>query len=319
MAVAVEKANSVAGAKPADGAKMVSFRSRQRHRSRLQWPIEVKPFGHPCYNTRAFARKKEKGKRKKCVMADVPSQHSPDSASSPSTRQLLEELDDLMQRMLALPVEQAEDEPAAAPQPKTAEAPKTLEKPPQKTSTASASSPRSVHLLHVPATRVTVQGPVAAQNDDTRKLPATQEVAARATPSPKQAATAHPPVRDKTPDDAVSPTYVPVGAESLLPILLQHPTKAQQKTTPPVEPSPRKEPLPPVRPTWTQALPTAPPTPRGPMKWLVEINDTFEGFTAWLGPLGRWMQGEQGRSFVGWSGLAMIVAALLWAAVLFLS
>ena len=51
-------------------------------------------------------------------MADLPTSPTPtptpslppSAAASPSTRQLLEELDALMQRMLALPVEQGEDE-----------------------------------------------------------------------------------------------------------------------------------------------------------------------------------------------------------------
>jgi hypothetical protein len=256
-------------------------------------------------------------------MADVPAPRSPDSSSSPSTRQLLEELDDLMQRMLALPVKQGEEEPLAAPATNTVEPPKTLETVIPKASVDSPSQPRNVHLLQVPATRVTVHGPVAAPCDGTRSLPANsppaQEVAARGMPTVKSPAPAPRPGREKTQGEAVAPTYVPAGAESLLPILLQHPSKAQQNAVTPTTPLLRKEPLPPVRAPWKQTLPTAPTAPGGPKKWLLAINGVFDGITGWLGPAGRWLRSEQGRSIVGLSGLAMIVVALLWAAILFLS
>ena len=51
MPVAVEEANGVAGAKPADRGKMVSFGARQYHRTGLQWQVDVKSFGHSCYNS----------------------------------------------------------------------------------------------------------------------------------------------------------------------------------------------------------------------------------------------------------------------------
>jgi hypothetical protein len=254
-------------------------------------------------------------------MADVPSPRSTDSPASPSTRQLLEELDDLMQRMLALPVEQGEEEPPATPETNTTGVLKTAELLPQKRTAEPPSSPRNVHLLHVPATRVTVHGPVADQSDGARSVAASQpaqEVAARAVPGVKPEAAAPPSGRNKPPDAAFAPTYVPVGAESLLPILLQHPGKAQQKDVTPESPLPRPKPLPPIRPTWKQTLPTAPRAASGPRQWLMAINGAFDGFTSWLGPVGQWLRSEQGRSIVGWSGLAMIVAALLWAAILFL-
>ena len=34
--------------------------------------------------------------------------------------------------------------------------------------------------------------------------------------------------------------------------------------------------------------------------------------------LGRWLRGEQARSILGWTGAAMLTAALVWAAVRFL-
>jgi len=54
------------------------------------------------------------------------------------------------------------------------------------------------------------------------------------------------------------------------------------------------------------------------MQWLLAMNYTFDRGSRLLGAPGRWLRGEQGRSIVGWSGIAMIVVALIWAAILFL-
>jgi hypothetical protein len=263
---------------------------------------------------------KEKGKRKKCVMADLPSPRSPDDPAGQSTRQLLEELDDLMQRMLALPVQQGDEESA----PEQPAALKTIaptsadvqSKKPFKGTDTGHRSPdsghKSVHLLHVPAMRVTVQAPVTGQ-------PA-QDVAATAGQAtrPKPAERTPPSYRDKVLDEDPAPTYLPVGAEPLLPILLQHPSKAPTKApaTPPASP-PRPQPVAP-RPSWMPTPSASPPVAQGSFGWLLTINENFDTCTRLLGPAGHWLRGEQGRSIVGWSGLAMIAAALIWAAILFL-
>lgn len=48
VAVSVEKANEVVGAKSTYLGKMVSLRSRQFGQSRVQRQVEVKSFGHLC-------------------------------------------------------------------------------------------------------------------------------------------------------------------------------------------------------------------------------------------------------------------------------
>ena len=48
------------------------------------------------------------------------------------------------------------------------------------------------------------------------------------------------------------------------------------------------------------------------------VNRLYDRSTAWLGPVGRWLRGEQGRSLLGWTGAAMLAAALVWAAVRYL-
>jgi hypothetical protein len=237
-------------------------------------------------------------------MADNPSPRSPDPSASPSTRQLLEELDDLMQRMLELPVQQGEgdEQPPSAPSiaaKHTPEISKVSETVPKTAPAAPPGSPRSVHLLHVPATRVTVHGPIGGQSDGTRSVPATEVAAA--------------------------PTYLPAGAEPLLPMLLEQPGKAQAKagsvSSPPARalaPAPKPPSSLPALGNWAKAPATAPPAASRVPQWIVGINDTFDRATGWLGPVGRWLRGEQGRAMVGWIGVAMVLVALFWVALLYL-
>ena len=51
-AVAVEEANLVTGAKAADRGKMVSLGTGQFDWAYRQRTVDIKPFGHPCYNSR---------------------------------------------------------------------------------------------------------------------------------------------------------------------------------------------------------------------------------------------------------------------------
>src|SRR5580693_8141110 len=57
-------------------------------------------------------RRERNSARRLSVMADFPSPRSPQTSASQSTRQLLDELDSLMQRMLAVPVQPVDSEPA---------------------------------------------------------------------------------------------------------------------------------------------------------------------------------------------------------------
>jgi hypothetical protein len=45
---------------------------------------------------------------------------------------------------------------------------------------------------------------------------------------------------------------------------------------------------------------------------LVGVNLLFDCLTFPLGPPGRWLRGDSGRLFLGWTGLALLVAALSW-------
>jgi hypothetical protein len=48
-----------------------------------------------------------------------------------------------------------------------------------------------------------------------------------------------------------------------------------------------------------------------PLLW---INWTFDRATRLLGPLGRWLRGPGGRALLGWGGLLLLAAALVWLA-----
>ena len=70
--------------------------------------------------------------------------------------------------------------------------------------------------------------------------------------------------------------------------------------------------------------PTAAKPPRAPAEpgWgtdlLVALNRSYDRGTVWLGKPGRWLRSDKGRALLGWTGLAMFVSALVWAAVRFL-
>jgi hypothetical protein len=242
-------------------------------------------------------------------MADNPPTTSSDAAGGQSTRQLLEELDALMQRMLALPVEPDDERPTPKP---AAPAP------------APAASPRSVGLMPLPPAPITVQPPVA---DKQAQFVVGRESQPMRSPAiDKQQA-----VRSSAFAELDSaPTYLPHGAEPLLPILLNrvHANAAQPAnmclpTTASTEQPTRPEPLPKPRPPWAKSPLTAPP-PTAPaqlgsaMLTLLAFNRIFDRSTTLFGGVGRWLRGDDGRLILGWLGIAMLAIALIWFALEFL-
>jgi hypothetical protein len=134
--------------------------------------------------------------------------------------------------------------------------------------------------------------------------------------------------------DLHAPTYLPLGAEPLLPIIMQRPKKPAQNrpgapaltpaSAPPgVSAQPQPESLVPALAAWlkpAQGLRSTPPTstPGRGMKLLLGINRSFDRGTMFLGPFGRWLRSGSGRSALGWTGLGLLGAALVWAALRFL-
>ena len=152
-----------------------------------------------------------------------------DNSAFQSTKQVLDELDALMERMLSLPVKDGEESPAA--------------KPPLNHPTVAAS--------------LTVMEP--------------------------------------------EPLPTPVQVQPPAPIPIHRPAPPEVRTplrfTPPA-------------PTLTLTAPAhSSPLLRHPLLWL---NDRYDGFMGWLGPLGRWMSDGRGRTLVGLTGLGLIAAGGVW-------
>ncbi len=215
---------------------------------------------------------------------------SPRSSANP-TRQQLDDLDALLQRMLELPVNQLEEpgeappaksapvvEPAAVPQPVLEAAPKP-------------EAPDVRHWrLDVPQTPRDLQphtGDLAFPS---------LETTAPAVPPPS----VQPP--KATPVSAVSiPLAMPVDPEPL-------PTSVPLVAPPP----PKPRPAPPVSAPAIEPTPVDSDLPWG-MRWLVQLNVWFDEAVAHLGSPGLWVRGQTGRTVLGWTGVTLlgIVALLL--------
>jgi hypothetical protein len=213
-------------------------------------------------------------------MSTPPSSRPPGAPGHP-TRQLLDELDALMQRMLSLPVNQLEDElrTTAVAEAPDLPAPETED-----------SSPAPAALREAPEEREPLPAPALLT------LPAIPEEAQ----VPEQAGpnSQDPALTDWEPS-------IPASPEVLAAIGLR----------PPAEEEPA---APPVR---GGGLPTAPAAPDdadvGPppalwMRPLVGINRLFDRGTVWLGRPGQWLRSPGGRGLLGWIGLGLLAGTLAW-------
>ena len=186
-----------------------------------------------------------------------------------------------MQRMLALPVEQSDENAAAK---------------------SEASAPRQVGLAPVPPAQVAVAPPPVGGK------PA-QFVVGRETLPNKAAVDKKPALaQGEFSQPEAAPTYLPIGAEPLLPILLNRSKPGPAKPAVAVLPSAgiaskaaQAEALPKPRPAWLKPQPTAlaptAPAQYGPIARLfLVVNRIFDGCTYLLGGAGHWLRGEQGRA-----------------------
>ncbi|MCI0457255.1 MAG: hypothetical protein L0Z62_09780 [Gemmataceae bacterium] len=193
-------------------------------------------------------------------------------SGSGSTRQLLDELDALMQRMMELPVNQLEDDPVpptntviVPPAPAPANEPEPPASPPR------PAAPSGTDL--VPARQVIAHGPSPYPAQPHRR----EEVLAESQPAHAALVLASP--RSAAPAPLPQPTAAPRVA---LPAV----------TAPPEERSWRER-------LWGRVMPG--------LQW---SNRTFERLTAWLGNPGRWLRSATGRATLGWIGLALWALAL---------
>ncbi len=207
---------------------------------------------------------------------------------SHGTSQLLDELDALMQRMLAVPVNELGDVPEA------------------KDNVVPATETIAVSQLSPPPSPVRPGAPTAAPNE---KMVVNAHQAAPALPTPHhRPEPERPPVR--VPPVLPGPGEVPLGGFWPHPAL-QSPhfrEPAGQPAPPHWSPSPgQRTPSSAVRPT-VAVLPAA-------SWWLHSLlwsNRRFDRWTGSLGSPGRWIQGPAGRMVLGWLGIGLLVGSLAW-------
>jgi hypothetical protein len=253
-------------------------------------------------------------------MADSPSNRAPQTPASQSTRQMLDDLDTLMQRMLALPVQTPDEE---------GQPPTVVEPGPTRTPAPAAAQ----FPVHPPS--VTVQAPMPAAAHDVfvgRALTGTPLAAVESgsgdgtRPQAPERAPVLRPAQEGLPESTVAaPTYLPVGAEALLPVILHRLGASKAAGCQKAEGSGQK-----AESTGHNTKGSKPRTAIDPpsasrllrsgwsMRLLIYLNRSFDRCTPWLGGAGRWLRSEDGRTVLGWTGVAMFAVALVWAVLRFL-
>jgi hypothetical protein len=247
---------------------------------------------------------------------------APPRPSSPSlspTRQQLDDLEALMQRMLALPVNHLPEEPAA--DVKTGDVPDGSEPP-------RIESDLDRILAEFPA-KSWPSREEPAEKPQSERTPTVLEVDIPA-PPPE-------PVLPTEPELDVEPRALsrPEDTTLLQCDELQEspaeetkpfsPTEYVAAPTPAPDPSAEATPAPwseppPVRREVAPRQPRPEPPPASAdeppvpllLRPLVQVNDAFDLCTVCLGPLGRWLRGRGGRALLGVVGLLLLAAAVAW-------
>jgi hypothetical protein len=230
----------------------------------------------------------------------------PASSSLNSTRQLLDELDALMQRMMDLPVSDAPAEATSRP----ARAASLLEEAPDpETLGRLPAPPLREEKLHTPADRH--EKPPTYMYEQTAAEEDEDEDETGAGPNAENESEEPEHDEETAPEESAAPrgeTVVTRRPGELFP-------------APPVR-------LSPVSAETLAALQNIAPTPADPAlversrllaataprrRWwlwpLAAVNGVFDVFTYLLGPLGAWLRQPGGRLFLGWMGVALLLAA----------
>lgn len=200
-----------------------------------------------------------------------------------SMRQQLDELDSLLQRMLALPINQLDETPAAPPPPPRQPAPQpqvTFVPPPPRPGTAEGWRPPAMVLL---ADSGPVPQPAAA--------PQPVERGWSINLNPQFGSSVLAPPADPTPPPPPQPT-----------MRLDTPPQVEPTFTPP---QPIPEPMVSYRPRRD-----VPPSPL--LAPLVAFNQLFDAILGLFGPPGRWLCGPVGRGLMGTAGILMLLGGIAW-------
>jgi hypothetical protein len=248
----------------------------------------------------------------------TPGRVKPDSAAPESsiqpTRQLLDELDLLMQRMLALPVNQLEEELRAAtavppvpppPLPKEGpiyrrlaveDLPETPENAPAGRDQDTGKLPSTLH-----GRRDFPPGPTLLLLSPTS--PAAADLAREPDAEKEERARAGTVIREERPPRSQEEEWeqnLPAGPE-LMAAISQRSRAEQERAG---LPGSRMG----DRPNASLPEPVVAPWLR-PLVW---SNQLFDQWTTKLGRPGHWLRGDGGRALLGWAGLGLLTGALAW-------
>jgi hypothetical protein len=228
----------------------------------------------------------------------------PGPPAANATRQLLDELDALMERMLALPVNDLGD---------------TLEH--ETTAPADAlEAPSVAATTAFPQPAVESSPPRAALSE---MLPGLTKESTNATDG--RPLGPHPPFPEppaphgqldqrpglEPPVTAGPPAFSPTGLWPLPSVVCSDaaPFPAGPETAPARQPVPG---LPCHTAANRRVMPAAPRLAGWWGRSLVWSNRTFDRWTCRLGRPGRWLQGTTGRTLLGWLGISLLCAAAVW-------
>jgi hypothetical protein len=240
---------------------------------------------------------------------------SPPGSASHPTRQLLDELDALMQRMLALPVNQLEEElrtmaeeTSTTP---TGERPVVENEETARTTAPEGDSPKASPGGPDPDGPPAV-GPARADGAAEVAPPHAPLASFQPLPAAEQGSPLAPSAETEAPREKADSDWerlLPAGPEVLAALGRPAPKENADHE---VRIADRGAPI-------GEGLTTAQPSTRlldppsslwlRPVLW---INQVFDWCTPWLGRPGRWLRGPVGRALLGWVGLGLLAGAAAW-------
>jgi hypothetical protein len=229
------------------------------------------------------------------------------------TRQQLDELDALLQRMLSLPSET--DPTSSASSNFVEEVPEAMKAeefapfPPLLPNVRAMPSPPGAPVVHAWRVEVPLATPVEPPPSLPQAPPAVTSAPAFSPPPDRRFTAPVPPI-----PSAGQPSGPPAYPYSMV-------------FGPPVAPQPAEMGMPPMPaaaaptptqvfgipgPQWQSTKPSEPPPIPLLLFPLVLLNGLFDLVTFFLGPLGSWLRRTPGRNVLGWLGVLMILGAIGW-------
>jgi hypothetical protein len=244
-------------------------------------------------------------------MADNPSKDT----SLQSTKQMLDELDALMERMLSLPVNELDEAPESPQEPANGPslaASLTLLEPTETTDHAPTVAPSSG-----PPEAPPVAATPAKTSEPSLKSVLTSSAPPKKMLDRRPKTSRLPPLTPRAPLTPRSPLALK-GAARLA--KFEAPASAKEAPAPPAkEPPPlNNEVVPPTVLPNLEPLLSQVPARSGssvlawPYAPLLAINQIFDRLTESLGSMGRWLRSRAGRAALGGSGVILLFVAAFW-------